>query len=87
MSEGFVDPIGYYKQVSRFHGKFPQMPNISFNMLIKFRLRKVKPSALVAQLEIIYSEGILGIDAASAGFKDITIASQFNQPLKHASGS
>ena len=34
-----------------------------------------------------FYEGILGINAASAGFKDITIAPQFNQRLNHASGS
>ncbi|WP_077066432.1 alpha-L-rhamnosidase [Catenovulum maritimum] len=34
-----------------------------------------------------FYEGILGINAASAGFKDITIAPQFNQRLGHAAGS
>ncbi|MFA3792006.1 family 78 glycoside hydrolase catalytic domain [Aliiglaciecola sp. SL4] len=34
-----------------------------------------------------FYEGILGINAASAGFKDITIAPQFNQRLVHATGS
>lgn len=34
-----------------------------------------------------FYEGILGIKPASAGFKDITIAPQFNPRLNHASGS
>nr|WP_232222425.1 alpha-L-rhamnosidase [Glaciecola sp. HTCC2999] len=34
-----------------------------------------------------FYEGILGINTASAGFKDIKIAPQFNHRLQHASGS
>lgn len=34
-----------------------------------------------------FYEGILGINAASAGFKTITIAPQFNHRLQNASGS
>ncbi|WAJ71700.1 alpha-L-rhamnosidase [Catenovulum adriaticum] len=34
-----------------------------------------------------FYEGILGIQPASAGFKEINIAPQFNHRLKHASGS